>query len=147
MSRKTKSQLADQQDAITYLKTQLSPGDTVYCVLRHVSRSGMMRHIDFYKMTDDGPQWLSPNVAEALDYPTSDSGALKVGGCGMDMGFHVVYTLSRTLFRDGWACIGDGDSRNRCPSNDHNNPGPDRRNYSPDHHHKDGGYALRHRWM
>ena len=25
-----------------------------------------------------------------------------VGGCGMDMGFHLVYTLSRELFDDGY---------------------------------------------
>jgi hypothetical protein len=26
-----------------------------------------------------------------------------VQGCGMDMGFHVVYSLSQTLFNDGYA--------------------------------------------
>jgi hypothetical protein len=28
---------------------------------------------------------------------------LVVGGCGMDMGFHAVYTLSRILYNDGYA--------------------------------------------
>jgi hypothetical protein len=27
------------------------------------------------------------------------SRAVRVGGCGMDMGFHLVYTLSRTLYK------------------------------------------------
>jgi hypothetical protein len=28
---------------------------------------------------------------------------IKVGGCGMDMGFHVIYNISKTLFNDGYA--------------------------------------------
>lgn len=28
--------------------------------------------------------------------------AIGAGGCGMDMGFHLVYTLSRVLFPDGF---------------------------------------------
>jgi hypothetical protein len=38
-----------------------------------------------------------------LDYPlieVNGSRAIRVGGAGMDMGFHVVYSLSRVLFRD-----------------------------------------------
>ena len=43
--------------------------------------------------------------------------AIRVGGCGMDMGFHVVYNLSRALYRDGrFVCMGED-----CPSNDHSN--------------------------
>ena len=69
--------------------------------------------------------------------------ALAVGGCGMDMGFHVVYSLARALYhkRDGspgWQCIGK-----HCPSNDHTNGD---RNYEP-HPHSDGGYALTQRWI
>ena len=26
-----------------------------------------------------------------------------VGGCGMDMGFHLVYTLASVLYKDGYA--------------------------------------------
>jgi len=35
----------------------------------------------------------------------------------MDMGFHLVYELSHTLYGDGYACLGKG----KCPSNYHNN--------------------------
>jgi hypothetical protein len=31
-----------------------------------------------------------------------DRNGIRVGGCGMDMGFHLVYTLSRALFDDGY---------------------------------------------
>jgi hypothetical protein len=149
MPRRTKAQEAERQAAIDRLREWLKPGDTVYTVLRHVSRSGMMRHIDVYKLTDDGPQWLSYPVSLALDLRTNDrDGSLKVGGCGMDMGFHVVYSLSAMLYPDGFDCIGEGDGyKSRCPSNDHVNSGPDRNNYAPTHHHQSGGYALRHRWL
>ena len=38
----------------------------------------------------------------------------------MDMGFALVYGLSRTLYRDGHKCLGDK-GKTRCPSNDHSN--------------------------
>jgi hypothetical protein len=49
-------------------------------------------------------------AAAVLDYPlveVNGSRALRVGGCGMDMGFHAVYSLSSVLFRTRAA---DGDS-------------------------------------
>ena len=65
---------------------------------------------------------------------------LKVSGAGMDMGFWLVYTLSRALWPDGYACIGEG-----CPANDHSNG---LREYTAGkHQHSDGGYALRQRWL
>lgn len=39
-----------------------------------------------------------------------------MNGCGMDMGFSLVYDLGRVLFRDNFRCIGKG-----CPSSDHDN--------------------------
>jgi hypothetical protein len=46
---------------------------------------------------------ITYHTAKALDYPLTDvngSRVICVGGCGMDMGFHVVYSLSGYLFRD-----------------------------------------------
>jgi hypothetical protein len=84
------------------LLAELSPGNTVYTVLRHVSKSGMMRHIDLYVFRDNEPRYLTVFAADALEWPTApkDRG-LKVNGCGMDMGFHAVNTLSYVLFKDG----------------------------------------------
>ena len=57
----------------------------------------------------------------------------------MEMGFSLVYTLSSTLYPEGFKCIGYG----RCPSNDHRNGD---RDYSP-HQHDSGGYAINHEWL
>ena len=77
-----------------------APGgdNRVYCVLRHVSASGMSRRIDFYIIRDNKPQYLTGLIGQALDYRLHDRGGLIVGGCGMDMGFHVVYSLSSALY-------------------------------------------------
>lgn len=138
MSRKSE-QLAE---SLTRLHEILKPGDTVHCVLRHVTRSGMTRHIDVFKLDDKHQWWMSGHAAVALGYRQAKDGSLVVRGCGMDMGFHVVYSLSRTLWPNGYTCSGKG-----CQSNEHSNPGPDRRNFSGEVWHRDGGYALSSKWL
>jgi hypothetical protein len=145
----TKAQRAEAEAAVATLREMLHPGDTVHTILRHVSASGMLRHVDVMQFSaGQGGQkqvhqrYLSYLTAKALGYKLSDShgsqGAIKVAGAGMDMGFALVYNLSSTLFPDGFECIGE-----RCPSNDHSNGD---RDYAP-HHHNNGGYALLQRWL
>jgi hypothetical protein len=125
-------------EALENLRAILKAGDTVYTVLRHVSSSGMSRRIDLYVVRDNEPRYLTGSVARLLDYRQHNDGGVIVSGCGMDMGFHVVYELSRVLFQGRFQCIGE-----HCPSNDHSNGD---RNHEP-HEHSDGGYALRHKWI
>jgi len=143
----TKAQQSERDEAIARLRETLKPGDTVYCVLRHVSRSGMLRIIDLYKMAESGPVWLTMLAHRAgvgSGYDTKREG-LKMGGCGMDMGFAAVYELSSILFPQGFTCIGRSEDGSRyCPASDHSNGD---RDYTPHNHPNCGGYALRHRWM
>lgn len=123
-------------EALEHLRSILKPGDTVYTHVENVSASGMTRRIRAYVIRDNGPRNISGYVGRVLDWKVNrDEMSVTVSGCGMDMGFHLVYALSRSLFRDGFDCIGG-----RCPSNDHSN----RENNA---HHADGGYALRQRWL
>ena len=141
----TKHEKTERDEAITKLREHFKPGDTVYTVLDHVSASGMTRHIRVVLpfTRDDGTvDFLHPNylVGKALGVRQAKRGdGLVVGGCGMDMGFHLAYNLGRVLFSEGFDCVGE-----RCPSNDHSNGD---RNYAPHRHTGDGGYALRHRWV
>lgn len=129
----------ERESARAELREIVKPGDTLYTVLRHVSRSGMNRGIDVYKIEDGEPRWLSPLIAKATGFRFNDKReCLSVSGCGMDMGFHVVYELSYALYGKDFHCQGE-----ECPSNDHSNGD---RDYTP-HKHSDGGYALRQRWM
>jgi hypothetical protein len=105
----TVSKIAKQK-AIEDLKKILKEGDLVYTVLRSVSRSGMSRQISVMVpvLSRDGKpviQDITGYVQDALDYKANKKGAyaLVVGGCGMDMGFHVVYQLASILFNDGYA--------------------------------------------
>jgi hypothetical protein len=142
----TKQQLADQQAAIEQLREWLHPGDTVRTILRHVSSSGMTRDISAVAMVDGEPFDITYWVARVLG-DRIVNGGVRRGGCGMDMGFDLVYSLSRRLYPTGHYCIGESTDRDRtCPSNEHSN---DRgvRNYSHARHHSNGGYALRQRWL
>lgn len=130
----------ERQAARNWLLEILKPGDTIYTVLRHVSRSGMYRAIDLYKLEDGQPIWLSAYAAILLEGFDNRHEACKASGCGMDMGFHLVHNLGYALFPDGYTCTGEN-----CPSNDHrNNPYPDKDGKM---HHLSGGYALNQRWM
>jgi hypothetical protein len=82
----------------------INEGDTIYTVLRSVAPSGMSRTMSLKVATDKGViQDLTYYASVVLDYPlveVNGSRAIRVGGAGMDLGFHVVYSLARVLFRD-----------------------------------------------
>jgi hypothetical protein len=137
----------------------LKPGDTVYTILRHVSRSGMMRHVSLYTIKDAGPVYLDYSVACVLGNSLADRG-VKVGGCGMDVGFHLVYNLSAKLFPEGFGmkCEEPG-----CTFRPKTKEEADEANALAGHGitphvfygrngdksgwDEDGGYALLQRWM
>lgn len=91
-----------QQENIEQLKKLLKPGDTIYTVLDHVSKSGMMRYITVLKIENNQPYYLNYSVARSLDMPEAKDGnrGIKVTGAGMDMGYDLVSNLARTLFGD-----------------------------------------------
>lgn len=141
--------VSDKNESVTRLRELLSPGEELYTTVTHVSPSGMTRWIRVLLIRDNHPVDISWHVARALQRPvnTRNHEGVETGGCGMDMGFELVYSLSRRLYPEGYECIGydaDGNSTGRiCPANDHvNKPYP--------HvlmQHRDGGYALNQRWL
>lgn len=141
---------ADSERARTVrgLRELLPPGSTVFTKLNHVSRSGMTRSIEVMVFRDNQPVNITGRVAEVLDYKIhSKHYGLKVGGCGMDMGFHVVYGLSGALYRGvGYECLNDAEGNGKCPSSYHVNSRPsDWTNKGEPVHHD--GYALSQRWV
>ena len=129
----------DKKEAIARLLLAVEPGDTVYSILRHVSRSGMQREIslvvvDRVGITPPVSTSLALDALHGIDYWVASAMGLRIGkkggivvtGCGMDMGFHTVYNLGRTLWPNG-TLMPHG-----------------MRNGVPDH---DGGYALKQRWL
>lgn len=163
MSKATERE-AEKQEAIATLRKILKPGQRVYTSLDRVSSSGMSRRISVIipgKGRDGQPSirnisWL---VSQATGIPLVE-GSLRVGGAGMDMGFHVVYTLGRAMFPKGVHCTGSNgyienpSSENgyegrvsktpRCNSNDHFNG---LREYDRKIVHNDSGYVFDHEWI
>lgn len=93
-----------QAEAIIRLKDWIKPGDTLYTEIKNVSRSGMSRVIQVIKIScgDNGEpslSYLGYNIAQGLgwSYDKSREG-IKVGGCGMDMGFHIIHSLGYALY-------------------------------------------------
>ncbi len=112
----TKQQKAE---AMEYLKRNLAEGDTVFYIVKNVSNSGMYRHIDFYTFKvkdvfDEGEPrvqkvWLSGAISKVLGYPLKQkTNSLGVSGCGMNMGFAVIYNLAEVLFDDGYKLNDEG---------------------------------------
>ena len=77
----------------------------VFVVLRHVSRSGMRRVIDFKVLTNANALLsLSLVGADVYRYDHDRQGYI-VDGCGMDMGFALVDSIMRQLGQ--WAELKD----------------------------------------
>jgi len=80
------------------------PGTVVYNVLEHVSASGMTRWIKSYVVHDGDIRWLSGHIRNLLgEKRHARYDGVTMGGCGMDMGFALVYDLSHRLYGDGYA--------------------------------------------
>lgn len=134
-----------REQSATRLRELLKPGQTVYTCLRSRSSSGMSRRISVHvaimaerygapdKRRANGYRMIrvpvihdiTADVGEVIGERMKD-GALLIGGCGMDMGFDVVYRLGAHLWPHG----------TKKPHG--------KRNGEPD---RDGGYALKHEWV
>ena len=111
---------AERRESIAALRRMgVKEGTKVYTNVTQVARSGMSRHITVHVVSPvtrkfdigghaDGTgssrtyeiRSITFHVARILGYKRdAHTGALKVGGCGMDMGFAVVYELSAAMFR------------------------------------------------
>jgi hypothetical protein len=139
---------------------KIKPGDTVYTKVNHVSRSGMSRNIEAYVMRENSPVNISTSAATITESPIAKDGGVKMGGCGMDMGFALVYDLAYRLFPDGFGepcqepgCTFKAKTKEEAAEANalaghgvtpHSFRG---RNGETSGWDNDGGYALKQRWM
>jgi hypothetical protein len=115
---------AEIEQAKTALRKLLKPNMTVYTVLNHRSASGMSRSITLCIGGKNGEIIKLDHLAITAGLGSFDNknGGVKVGGCGMDMGFSLVYDLGRLLWPNG----------TKKPHGARNS---------------DGGYALKQTWL
>lgn len=133
MAKHSKS---EQAEALARLREHVKPGDTIFTTLRSVARSGMSRVIALHVIRDGELLTLDYNAAIVLgrQFKRTPTGyGVRADGCGMDMGFELVYSLGTLLFPEG---------------------GPmsksTRRGFSErkgQRREESGGYLLRHVWL
>jgi len=91
----------ERDEAIKQLREWIPRSSTIYTILRHRSASGMTRVIGLVVFKDG--QDIHPNysASKALGWALDKNReGIRVSGCGMDMGHHLVYSLSQLLY--GW---------------------------------------------
>lgn len=147
---------SDQEQARKNLEF-LKPGDVLFTNINHVSRSGMSREISVYFLKDQASTLLCLNwsVAALLGLPQGKREGVKIGGCGMDMGFHLVYSLSYRLFPNGFGVAGElplghkirPTSKAMAEKAVSKGAKFYGRNGDSSGWDNDGGYALNQRWM
>jgi|TARA_A100000172_G_C2999787_1_gene95850 hypothetical protein len=100
----------DKENLKDHLKEMFPKGSTAYTTVTKVAPSGLSRHIKVvapFESSSNKQIRLSNqsyNIAKFLDWTYKDNtNSVFVGGCGMDMGFHLIYTLSSVLYDDGYA--------------------------------------------
>lgn len=123
----------DYAESSRYLKKLFKNDRNVYTCIRKVSSSGMTRHIKVFiarKNQIIDITWHVGNVTK--DRINRDTWALVVSGCGMDMGFDLIYRLSRILYPKGF----------KLPKDQ-----PWGRNGDTSGYDKDGGYRLKQSWI
>jgi hypothetical protein len=135
-----------KDEAMKRLHEVLKPNDTIYTIVRHVSRGNMSRRISLIALVyDEHCKKVRPfqldGLVEAIgiakrktvtryggsgqSWKSYEEG-LVMSGAGMDMGFELVYRLGQAMWPNG-------------------TPEPHgTRNGQPD---SDGGYALEHKWL
>ena len=101
-NRLNKIQAEQLAEARSYLAEHIKEDMTVYTILRHTSKSGVMRHISVMIIVDGEPVLLDHHVARVLflKRPPGKPG-VKVSASGMDAGFFLVYSLAHVVLKDG----------------------------------------------
>lgn len=93
--------MTDKDRALMHLEA-LPKGTRLYCVLKHVSKSGMLREISLHYASGDEVLSATWSASVLTGWKIGKHDGIKVDGAGMDMGFHLVYTLGQILHKDGY---------------------------------------------
>ena len=86
---------------LSILEKQETP--TLYTSLKHVSSSGMSRDMKVLAVVNGqivDVTWYVGKLNVGTIKERNGQRVIRVGGCGMDMGFHVVYSISSYLYRN-----------------------------------------------
>lgn len=105
MATLTAKELDKQYGREQLCEYYLKQGQTIYTILRSVSSSGMSRNISLVAVCDGQLCDITYYAAAALGWKLNETNgrrAIRVQGAGMDMGFHLVDSLSYALYGEGY---------------------------------------------
>lgn len=100
----------------------------IYQIVTQVSQSGMSRHIRSFVIIQNEPLDIDWYISRVLSHVSRDEKGIKISGCGMDMGFEIVYALGRV-------CYPKGDGKTITGRNGDTEP------------ETDGGYLFKQIWL
>lgn len=143
-TRKSAETEQDVRESVEYLRSILTPGDTLYVARRRRSASGLTRWADVYAIvqrergdySEPTLEYLSGWIASACGIKRHREDGLQFGGAGYSIATEIAHSVGRALWPDGIDCLGD-----HCPVSDHSNGD---RDYTPGHKHSaySGASAL-----
>lgn len=108
----------EEKNSISYLKKLVKPQKTkIFYLVTDVARSGMSRSIRFFVAKNNNLLDISYDIAVILG-EKSDGRGVRLGGCGMDMGFYAIYNLGRVLYPKGSKTIVTGRNGDTEPETD-----------------------------
>lgn len=125
----------------------------------HVSASGMTRRISVLACVDGQVRRMDEQIGLVIGSRISDSGGLIIGGCGMDMGFSIAYSLGRALYPQGFGTMPRDTAtlkilkkarpatRKQAANMVAKGVAFSGRNGDSSGWDNDGGYALNHQWI
>jgi len=124
----------EKEETIKELKDLVKRADyKAYTILRSVSRSGMFRRISVLLIIDNEPYFIDHLINKLGTYKRDKKEeGLRVSGCGMDMGFDVVYNAGRDI----WATKEEAQAE-KIITYRNGNKEPE----------TDGGYLIKQRWL
>lgn len=93
---------SEREEAIAYLKMLLPEGSTVHTLLRHRAKSGKSSVFGMYVVHPERREIIDISLSVAMvlgkRYDRINGGVIN-RGIGMDLGNHLVYSLSAVLER------------------------------------------------
>lgn len=72
-------------------------GKQIVVVIKTVSKSGMMRKMDFYVIYKNDLVRINGAIEDIADYKLDRNGSVIVSGCGMDMVFSVLSNFNYAI--------------------------------------------------
>lgn len=95
---------SDEQHAEEMLRRFCPAGSKIKGVVTNVARSGMSRSIRFFVVSDGEMQEITGYICTlGIAGAVFTRHGARVPGCGMDMIFHTIHSLSYRLYNDGYA--------------------------------------------